>query len=166
MKGSMLTTEFPSTSRCIYDLLISKFKPPMNTINVLLVGEAFMAYTERPPMRQLVKSCSLRFFFSQWTERIIANHVNFGFSFSFFPVQLYWGFLCVHIPEFDIFVASFFFFNRGWMVLDNLSFLFFYNESVVKCHKLSHWRPLCIAMKASPTNNTIIVLLAGEALMA
>jgi hypothetical protein len=27
---------------------------PMSTINVLLVGEAFMAYTERPPMPQFV----------------------------------------------------------------------------------------------------------------
>jgi hypothetical protein len=26
----------------------------MSTINMLLVGEAFMAYTERPPMRQFV----------------------------------------------------------------------------------------------------------------
>ena len=54
------------------------------------------------------KSFLFGFSLVKWTERIITNHVYCGFSFSFFLVQLYCGFLCFHIPKFDNFVAFFF----------------------------------------------------------
>jgi len=86
----------------------------------------------------------------KWTERIIANHVNL-LRFSLRSHSWIWQ-LCSS------------FFNRGWMVRDNLSFLFFsstmnpsWNVTDCRIGGLSVY-----AMKASPTNNTFIVPIGFE----
>jgi len=104
------------------------------------------------------KSFLFGFSLVKWTERIIS--LLLWFFFFLFSSAPYCGFLCFHIPEFNSFGA---FFYRGWMVRDNLSFLFFsstmnpsWNVTDCRIGGLSVYD-----MKASPTNNTFIVLIGN-----